>query len=152
MEKRDKNTGIRTTEQSIQQSLETPSQFMNVAEGEGEWAKKPDHKHLMTHLQYVILKRVDSIMFDFSCALDYSPLVFSTRPISFARLPFALATNLYCVSDIYFLSIAPTGCKQQMVRMSAIVEQFRFPLSIHSRKQRNSTSCVVAAAASIAVW
>lgn len=40
MEKRDKNTGIRTTEQSIQQSLETPSQFMNVAEGEGESERK----------------------------------------------------------------------------------------------------------------
>lgn len=49
--------------------------------------KKNARKHLMTHLQYVIVKRVDSIMFDFSCALDY------TRHIS--ELSLSLSTALH---------------------------------------------------------
>lgn len=81
MEERDKNTAIRTSEQSIQQSPERKSMWMGDEE-------KNAHKHLMTHLQYVILKRVDSIMFDFSCALDYTRRFFARAVAS--------VTNLLC--------------------------------------------------------
>lgn len=140
MEKRDKNTGVRTSEQSIQQSPEKKSMWI----GKRSKKKKNARKHLMTHLQYVILKRVDSIMFDFSCALDFAAFL--------CALSLSHSTPRYQFILVYFLPIAPTGYKQQMDRMSTTVEQYPslYP-SVHVREM----GYVIVdwfAAVSIVIW